>query len=65
MAIFQQLNRQRGITIVLVTHEPDIAQCANRIIQFHDGQIIRDEPVSEPRLASAELAEATAGKVPA
>lgn len=65
MAIFQQLNRQRGITIVLVTHEPDIAQCANRIIQFHDGQIIRDEPVPEPRLASAELAEATSGKVPA
>jgi putative ABC transport system ATP-binding protein len=53
MAIFQQLNRQRGITIVLVTHEPDIAQCANRIIRFHDGQIVRDEPVLEPRLAAA------------
>jgi putative ABC transport system ATP-binding protein len=47
MAIFQQLNRERGITIVLVTHEMDIAQCANRIIQFRDGLIVLDEPVQQ------------------
>jgi putative ABC transport system ATP-binding protein len=64
MAIFQQLNRRRGITIVLVTHEADIAQCANRIIRFHDGQIIRDEAVLEPRLVGAEMASSS-GKVPA
>ena len=51
MAIFQQLNRERGITIVLVTHELDIAQCANRIIQFRDGSIVLDQPVQKPRQA--------------
>jgi putative ABC transport system ATP-binding protein len=51
MAIFQQLNRERDITIVLVTHELDIAQCANRIIQFRDGFIVLDEPVQQHREA--------------
>jgi putative ABC transport system ATP-binding protein len=51
MSIFQQLNRERGITIVLVTHELDIAQCANRIIQFRDGLIVLDEPVQRRREA--------------
>jgi putative ABC transport system ATP-binding protein len=51
MGIFQQLNRERGITIVLVTHELDIAQCANRIIQFRDGLIVLDEPVQRHREA--------------
>jgi putative ABC transport system ATP-binding protein len=54
MAIFQQLNRERGITIVLVTHEPDIAQCANRIIKFHDGRVILDQPVTNPLHAGEE-----------
>jgi ABC-type lipoprotein export system ATPase subunit len=49
MAIFQQLNRERGITILLVTHELDIARCANRIIQFRDGRIVLDERVAEPQ----------------
>jgi len=40
--IFQQLNRTQGITIVLVTHEPDIAAFAARVITFRDGQIISD-----------------------
>src|SRR5512146_362014 len=48
--IFQKLNEERGITIVLVTHEPDIAQYAKRIIVFRDGKIRRDEPVlNRPR----------------
>ncbi|ABB14052.1 ABC transporter ATP-binding protein [Carboxydothermus hydrogenoformans] len=44
MKIFQKLNDE-GVTIVVVTHEPDIAQHTKRIIRFRDGQIISDEPV--------------------
>jgi putative ABC transport system ATP-binding protein len=44
MSIFQELHRQ-GVTIVLVTHEPDIAQHAERVITFKDGRVIRDEKV--------------------
>ncbi len=51
MGIFQQLNRERGITIVLVTHEPDIAQYAQRVITFRDGKIRRDESVARPAVA--------------
>ena len=45
MQIFQDLN-DSGLTIVLVTHEPDIAQFARRIVVFRDGRIRRDDPVS-------------------
>ena len=44
MALFQELNDQ-GITIVLVTHEPDVAQYAKRIVEVRDGRILRDHPV--------------------
>ena len=47
MGIFQRLNRE-GVTIVMVTHEPDIANHTNRIVAFKDGRIIRDEPVLNP-----------------
>ena len=55
MAILQALNQQ-GLTIVLVTHEPDIASYTQRQIIFRDGCLIRDEPVSSPRDAQAEWA---------
>ncbi|MGH9475034.1 MAG: ABC transporter ATP-binding protein [Terriglobales bacterium] len=55
MAIFQRLNRERGITIVLVTHEPDIAQYASRTVYFKDGRIRRDEPVAHPTRAEETL----------
>jgi putative ABC transport system ATP-binding protein len=55
MAIFQRLNREEGISIVLVTHEPDISQYARRIIRFKDGMIVADEPVPHPRDADTEL----------
>ena len=58
MALFQQLNDQ-GITIVLVTHEPDIAQYAKRIVEVRDGHIIRDHPVANRRSAAADLASAS------
>ncbi len=44
MALFQELNFKQGITIVLVTHEPDIAAHAKRQIMFRDGQVIADRP---------------------
>jgi len=55
MALFQELNEQ-GITIVLVTHEPDIAVYAKRIVEVRDGRIRRDEPVKNRRIAADDLA---------
>jgi putative ABC transport system ATP-binding protein len=45
MKIFQDLNRIRGITIVLITHSDEIAAYADRIIRFRDGRVVSDEPV--------------------
>ncbi|HEX7421738.1 MAG TPA: ABC transporter ATP-binding protein [Thermoanaerobaculia bacterium] len=56
MALFQELNEQ-GITIVVVTHEPDIAVYAKRIVEVRDGRIRRDEPVKNRRSAAADLAQ--------
>ena len=55
MEIFQRLNRERGITLVLVTHEPDIAEYADRIIVFKDGKIKSDREVERRRDAAEEL----------
>src|ERR1041384_2992319 len=55
MDVFQQLNKERGIIIALVTHEPDIAQYARRIIVFKDGRIKNDYMIKEPRSAREEL----------
>jgi len=52
MAIFQELHAQ-GVTILLVTHEADIAQHAERVITFRDGHIIRDERVEKRLFATA------------
>lgn len=54
MEIFQQLNAQ-GLTIILVTHEPEIAQFAKREIVFRDGQMKRDDLVEIPRVATEVL----------
>jgi putative ABC transport system ATP-binding protein len=54
MSIFQRLNEE-GITILLVTHEPDIAAHARRIVVFKDGLILSDEPVRGRRLAARGL----------
>jgi putative ABC transport system ATP-binding protein len=53
MAILQRLNQQ-GLTIILVTHEPDIAAYASRQVTFSDGRIISDEPIPTPRSAIDE-----------
>ncbi|HEV7396693.1 MAG TPA: ABC transporter ATP-binding protein [Pyrinomonadaceae bacterium] len=55
MEIFQRLNRERGITLVLVTHEPDIAQYASRVVVFKDGKIRKDYRIENPRNAAEEL----------
>jgi putative ABC transport system ATP-binding protein len=55
MGVFQRLNRERAITIALVTHEPDIAQYARRTIIFKDGRIKNDYMIKEPRSAREEL----------
>ena len=55
MEIFQRLNRERGITLVLVTHEPDIAAYADRVVTFRDGKIKSDERVTAPRDAAEEF----------
>jgi len=54
MALFQELNEQ-GITVLLVTHEPDVAQYAKRIVEVKDGLIRRDHPVENRRNAKDDL----------
>ena len=55
LALLQRLNRQ-GLTIVLVTHEPDIATYASRVMIFRDGRLMSDEQRPEPQDAAATLA---------
>jgi putative ABC transport system ATP-binding protein len=50
MAVFQRLNDD-GKTVVLITHEPDIAQHAKRAVVFRDGLIVDDRAVAEQRRA--------------
>ena len=59
MALFQELN-DAGITIVIVTHEPEVAVYAKRIVEVRDGKIVRDVPVKNRRLAADDLQEAAA-----
>jgi putative ABC transport system ATP-binding protein len=56
MEMLQDLNDE-GITVVLVTHDPNVARHAQRIIEIADGRVVRAEPVSERRIAKEELAK--------
>ena len=77
MALFQHLNQERNMTVIYVTHEPDIAQHATRIIQMRDGKILSDVKnedrlwapdelkelgVTTPHLGSLELPAAVGGQ---
>jgi putative ABC transport system ATP-binding protein len=55
MGLFQRLNLERGITVVLITHEVDIAEYGSRIVSFRDGQVVADRNVSRRRNAAEEL----------
>ena len=55
MALLQALHEE-GRTIILVTHETDIARHCRRIVRFRDGKVVSDEPVAEPIDARAVLA---------
>jgi putative ABC transport system ATP-binding protein len=61
MDIFQRLKQERGITIVLITHEHQVAEYGSRIIAFKDGQILSDRANQRQRMAIGELALLPAG----
>jgi putative ABC transport system ATP-binding protein len=56
LAVFQELNAQ-GITIVLVTHEHDIAQYCKRVVELRDGLVVRDSAIEDRHVAQADLAQ--------
>ena len=56
MGIFQRLNIERGITIILITHEMDIAEYGTRLVRFRDGRIQVDQQITNRRDAAIELA---------
>jgi putative ABC transport system ATP-binding protein len=55
MDIFQKLNMERGITVVLITHEMDIAEHGTRLVRFRDGRIQLDQQIETRRMAGEEL----------
>ena len=54
MALFQALNDE-GVTVLLVTHEPDVARYARRVVELRDGRIVRDEPLYDRQQAADDL----------
>jgi putative ABC transport system ATP-binding protein len=57
ISIFQRLNGEQGITIIFVTHDPEVAACTRRIVHLRDGLITGEEKVEEPCLYQIEDAE--------
>jgi putative ABC transport system ATP-binding protein len=55
LAIFQRLNREEGITMIVVTHDPDVATYSNRNIHFKDGKLLLDERLAQPRDARKDV----------
>jgi putative ABC transport system ATP-binding protein len=63
MGIFQGLNEEQGITVIFVTHEPDIAQHTRRVVRLADGVIVEDRPITQQRRAEATGATPAEGGV--
>jgi putative ABC transport system ATP-binding protein len=55
MEIFQRLNNEHGLTVVIVTHEPDIAQYAKRALEFRDGRLKKDVLIQNRSIAAEVL----------
>jgi putative ABC transport system ATP-binding protein len=62
LALLQKLNRERGITVLLVTHERDVAACASRVVTMRDGRIVSDVAQEQPLDAAAEVARLPLGE---
>ena len=63
ISVIQQLNLEKGITVVMVTHEREIAQYCRRLVRLKDGLIVEDAPITEPRNAAADLAAVRAERL--
>jgi putative ABC transport system ATP-binding protein len=63
MGIFQRLNEEQGITIIFVTHEPDIAEHTRRVVRLADGQIVEDRPIPSPRRANGHVSVPADGRI--
>jgi len=61
MALFTELNQRDGITVVLITHEADIAACAQRLVRLADGCVVYDGPVAQAQ----PVAQGLSGALPA
>nr|MBP6716420.1 ATP-binding cassette domain-containing protein [Acidobacteriota bacterium] len=56
MGIFQRLNKELGITVMVITHEMDIAEYGTRYVRFRDGKVVLDQAITKRRNADDELA---------
>jgi putative ABC transport system ATP-binding protein len=56
MDILQRLNREKRITIILITHEHDIAEYGQRVVVVRDGRVVDDHAVARRRIAAEEIA---------
>lgn len=60
LALFQELHQETGVTVIIVTHDPGVAEFCERIVHLRDGIIVREEVVDSPRCAADELGRVAA-----